>query len=120
MTSTCKSTLRGFEVPWKPGPHPNFVIIARTDARQAKPLGGSEAGEKAFHEGAKRLKLALDAGADMAFMESPRTEDECKELKACAPKPVLINVTPIVTPLRSAAFIEAFHSSRASSLPRHG
>ncbi|KAK5209509.1 hypothetical protein LTR20_003656 [Exophiala xenobiotica] len=74
---------------------PDFVIIARTDARQAKHLGGSEAGEKAFHEGVKRLKAALDAGADMAFMESPRTEEECKELvKACAPKPVLINVLP--------------------------
>ncbi|KAK7894962.1 hypothetical protein LTR67_005701 [Exophiala xenobiotica] len=66
--------------------------MARTDARQAKQLGGGEAGENAFHEGAKRLKPTLDAGAEMAFMVSPRTEDECKELKACAPKPVLINV----------------------------
>ncbi|KAK4935181.1 hypothetical protein LTR10_023712 [Elasticomyces elasticus] len=74
---------------------PDFVIIARTDARQAKKFGGTEAGEEAFHEGVKRLKAALDAGADMAFMESPRTEEECKELvKACAPKPVLINVLP--------------------------
>ncbi|KIW21423.1 hypothetical protein PV08_02003 [Exophiala spinifera] len=74
---------------------PNFVIIARTDARQAKQFGGSEAGEKAFHEGVNRLKAALDTGADMAFMESPRSEEECKELvKACAPKPVLINVLP--------------------------
>ncbi|RYP06601.1 hypothetical protein DL764_003053 [Monosporascus ibericus] len=74
---------------------PNFLIIARTDARQAKSLGGPEAAEKAFHEGVKRLKAALDAGADMAFMESPRTEEECRILvKECAPKPVLINVLP--------------------------
>ncbi|KAJ9493302.1 hypothetical protein H2202_011239 [Exophiala xenobiotica] len=73
----------------------DFLIIARTDARQAKHLGGSEAGKEAFHEGVLRLKAALDVGADMAFMESPRTEEECKELvKACAPKPVLINVLP--------------------------
>lgn len=77
---------------------PDFVIIARTDARQAKKFGGTVAGEEAFHEGVKRLKAALDAGADMAFMESPRTEEECKELvKACAPKPVLVNVLPHVS-----------------------
>jgi len=75
--------------------NPNFLIIARTDARQADSLGGSEAGEEAFREGVERLKAALDAGADMAFMESPRTEEECKVLvKECAPKPVLINVLP--------------------------
>jgi len=74
---------------------PDFVIIARTDARQANAFGGSEAGEEAFREGVVRLKAALDAGADMAFMESPRTEEECRQLvQACAPKPVLINVLP--------------------------
>lgn len=76
---------------------PNFLIIARTDAIQADSLGGSEAGEDAFREGVARLKAALDAGADMAFMESPRTEEECEILvKECAPKPVLINVLPHV------------------------
>lgn len=77
---------------------PNFMIIARTDARQAKSLGGSDAGQKAFQKGLERLKAALDAGADMAFMESPRSEDECKALvRECAPKPVLINVLPNVS-----------------------
>ncbi|KAH0183185.1 Annexin, partial [Aureobasidium melanogenum] len=74
---------------------PDFVIIARTDARQATRYGGEKAGREAFEEGVKRLKAALDAGADMAFMESPRTEEECSELvRALAPKPVLINVLP--------------------------
>jgi len=74
---------------------PDFVIIARTDARQAKAFGGEKAGRHAFEEGVKRLKAALDSGADMAFMESPRTEEECSALvKALAPKPVLINVLP--------------------------
>jgi 2-methylisocitrate lyase-like PEP mutase family enzyme len=77
---------------------PDFVIIARTDARQANSLGGREAGEAAFQEGVKRLKAALDAGADMAFMESPRTKEECAYLvKECAPKPVLINILPHVS-----------------------
>ena len=42
-----------------------------------------------------RLKAALDAGADVAFMESPRTKDEAERLvKALAPHPVMINVLP--------------------------
>jgi 2-methylisocitrate lyase-like PEP mutase family enzyme len=76
---------------------PDFVIIARTDARQAKKFGGEKAGREAFEEGVRRLKAALEAGADMAFMESPRTEEECKILVTeLAPKPVLINVLPHV------------------------
>jgi len=61
--------------------NPDFLIIARTDARRD---GG-------FEEGVKRLKAA----ADVAFMESPETEDECKRLvKELAPHPVLINILP--------------------------
>jgi 2-methylisocitrate lyase-like PEP mutase family enzyme len=76
---------------------PDFVIIARTDARQAKSFGGEKAGREAFDEGVRRLKAALDAGADMAFMESPRTQDECATLvKELAPHHVLINVLPHV------------------------
>lgn len=74
---------------------PDFVIIARTDARQATAFGGDEAGREAFEEGVRRLKAALEAGADMAFMESPRTQDECVTLvRELAPHPVLINVLP--------------------------
>jgi 2-methylisocitrate lyase-like PEP mutase family enzyme len=74
---------------------PDFLIIARTDARNATNFGGENADEEAFQEGVKRLQEALKAGADMAFMESPRTIEECKELvKACAPKPVLLNILP--------------------------
>ncbi|KAJ9349784.1 carboxyphosphonoenolpyruvate mutase [Paecilomyces variotii] len=74
---------------------PDFVIIARTDARQANRYGGPKASREAFEEGVKRLKAALAAGADMAFMESPRSEEECKILvKEMGDKPVLINVLP--------------------------
>lgn len=67
------------------------MIIARTDARNATGLEGHQA----FEEGVKRLKAALEAGADMAFMESPNTVEECKELvQSLAPHPVLINILP--------------------------
>lgn len=39
----------------------------------------------------------MAAGADMAFMVSPPTEDEMRTLvKELAPHPVLINVLPVV------------------------
>ena len=39
----------------------------------------------------------MAAGADMAFMESPRTKDEMRTLvRELAPHPVLINVLPDV------------------------
>lgn len=42
-----------------------------------------------------RLKAALQAGADVAFMESPRRMEESEKLvKALAPHPVMINVLP--------------------------
>ncbi|EPQ53671.1 carboxyphosphonoenolpyruvate mutase [Gloeophyllum trabeum ATCC 11539] len=75
--------------------NPDFVILARTDARNAAQFGGPNAGEEAFEEGIKRLKAALDAGADVAFMESPRGKDECARLvKALEGRPVMINVLP--------------------------
>jgi len=75
--------------------NPDFMIIARTDARNALNFGGEDAGREAFLEGVKRLKAGVDAGADMAFMESPRTKEECRELvEALHPTPVLINILP--------------------------
>lgn len=74
------------------------MIIARTDARNAQSLGGRDAGRDAFNEGVRRLKAAVEAGADMAFMESPRTKEEMQILvKELAPHPVLINVLPDVS-----------------------
>jgi 2-methylisocitrate lyase-like PEP mutase family enzyme len=45
---------------------PDFLIIARTDARAA--LG--------FEEAVRRANAALDAGADMAFVEAPESIEE--------------------------------------------
>lgn len=78
--------------------NPDFLIIARTDARNAAQFGGPDAGEDAFEEGVKRLKAAIAAGADMAFMESPRGREEAERLvKALAPAPVMINILPDVS-----------------------
>ncbi|KAK4121905.1 carboxyphosphonoenolpyruvate mutase [Parathielavia appendiculata] len=72
-----------------------FAIIARTDARNAKSFGGDRASTEAFREGVRRLKEAMAAGADMAFMESTWTKDEMRELvRELAPHPVMIDVLP--------------------------
>ncbi|TPX66495.1 hypothetical protein SpCBS45565_g04479 [Spizellomyces sp. 'palustris'] len=65
---------------------PEFVIIARTDSRQA--VGNID-------ECIRRLKAAFDVGADVGFVESPMTKEECKKVvESLAPRPVLINVLP--------------------------
>ena len=65
---------------------PDFVIIARTDARGAS--GGS------LDDAIRRCKAYLEAGADLAFVEGPTTVEEvqriCRELK-----PVFYNMTGV-------------------------
>ena len=61
----------------------DIVIIARTDALQTD----------SFEEATRRLKAAIAAGADVAFLEGITTKEEartiCREL---APTPVLLNM----------------------------
>src|SRR5580765_2916203 len=72
---------------------PDFVLIARTDARGAH--GGS------LDEAIRRANAYLDAGADLAFVEGPTSEEEiarvCREVRG----PVFYNqtgVSPRLTP----------------------
>jgi 2-methylisocitrate lyase-like PEP mutase family enzyme len=61
----------------------DIVIIARTDALQS--LG--------YEEAIKRLKMAVKAGADVAFLEGIATVEQAKQ--ACqdlAPTPLLLNM----------------------------
>ncbi|KAF1817568.1 Phosphoenolpyruvate/pyruvate domain-containing protein [Eremomyces bilateralis CBS 781.70] len=63
----------------------DIVLIARTDSLQS--LG--------FDEAIKRLKMAIEVGADVAFLEGPTDVDQCR--RACrvlAPTPVLLNNVP--------------------------
>jgi 2-methylisocitrate lyase-like PEP mutase family enzyme len=72
---------------------PDFVLIARTDARGAH--GGS------LEEAIRRANAYLEAGADLAFVEGPTSLDEirrvCREVRG----PVFYNqtgVSPRLTP----------------------
>src|SRR5215471_14796569 len=62
--------------------NPQFVIIARTDARAV--LG--------FDEAIKRANAALGAGADMAFVEAPQTLEEVTAIRRLVKGPCLLNV----------------------------
>ncbi len=59
------------------GLDPDFVVVARSDARGAS--GGS------LDEAIRRVNAYLEAGADLAFVEGPTTADEvrriCREVK---------------------------------------
>lgn len=71
---------------------PDFKIIARTDARG--PVG--------FEEAIERANAAMAAGADIAFVEAPRTLDELAAVPQRVDGPCLFNLvyggkTPPVT-----------------------
>ena len=63
-------------------PDPAFLIIARTDARAS--LGLEAAVE--------RMNAALEAGADMAFLEAPQTHDEVAAVPRLVKGPCLLNM----------------------------
>jgi 2-methylisocitrate lyase-like PEP mutase family enzyme len=77
---------------------PDFLIIARTDARSS--LGLPEA--------IRRARLYAEAGADVLFVESPETEAEMAEIgRALGDKPLLANMveggrTPMLSNARLA------------------
>jgi 2-methylisocitrate lyase-like PEP mutase family enzyme len=61
---------------------PDFLLIARTDARAV--IGLDEA--------IRRMNAALAAGADMAFLEAPQTRDEVAAVPRLVDGPCLLNV----------------------------
>lgn len=63
---------------------PDFVLIARTDARAA--VG--------FDEAIWRANAALDAGADIAFVEATQTMDEVAAVPEQVRGPCLLNIVP--------------------------
>ena len=66
---------------------PDFVLIARTDARGAH--GGS------LDEAIRRANAYLEAGADMAFVEGPTSVDEVRRICKEVHGPVFYNQTGI-------------------------
>ncbi len=70
--------------------NPDFTIIARTDARAVVSLD----------EAIERANLAIEAGADMAFVEAPRTLEEVAAIPREVKGPCLLNLVPAgCTPL---------------------
>lgn len=63
-------------------PNPDLVLIARTDARAV--LG--------FEEAIERANRALQAGADVAFVEAPQTLEELADVPRRVEGPCLLNV----------------------------
>lgn len=62
---------------------PDLVLIARTDARSVSGIG----------EALGRARLYATAGADVIFVEAPRTVDELRRIPLeLAPTPVILNV----------------------------
>ena len=71
---------------------PNFLVIARTDARTARGLDEALARGRAYAE----------AGADVLFIESPESEDEMARIGRSFTVPLLANMvdggrTPVLT-----------------------
>ncbi|MBA4064973.1 MAG: methylisocitrate lyase [Isosphaera sp.] len=62
---------------------PDFVLIARTDAR----------GVTDFDDAVARARLYLDAGADAIFPEALQSADEFARFAAAVPCPLLANMT---------------------------
>ena len=64
--------------------NPDFTIIARTDARAVVSLD----------EAIERANLAIEAGADMASVEAPRTLEEVAAIPREVKGPCLLNLVP--------------------------
>ena len=61
---------------------PDFVVIARTDARAVT----------GFEDAVERANLYREAGADVIFFEAPQTEDEVRRVAREVKAPLLINM----------------------------
>ena len=62
---------------------PNFILIARSDARAVEGLDAS----------IDRMKAYVDAGADMIFPEAMKSEKEFEAVRAALDVPILANMT---------------------------
>jgi 2-methylisocitrate lyase-like PEP mutase family enzyme len=84
----------------------DLVIVARTDARSA--LAATEGEAAALKEAIWRLNAFADLGADVMFLEAPRSEAEMELFCAQVPGWRMANmleegITPLLPPQRLAA-----------------
>ncbi|KAF6806572.1 carboxyphosphonoenolpyruvate [Colletotrichum musicola] len=86
----------------------DIVIIARTDALQTD----------GFDEAVRRLEVAVEAGADVGFLEGVTTAEEAREVcRRLAPTPMLLNMgehgaTPSWTPAEAGNLVSSSSSFR--------
>jgi 2-methylisocitrate lyase-like PEP mutase family enzyme len=77
--------------------NPDFVVIARTDARAVE----------GFKSAVDRANRYGEAGADVIFVEAPQSREELQQLPKLVPFPQLANMLPGgVTPILSAAKLQ--------------
>ena len=95
---------------------PNFLIVARTDARTSLGLDAA----------IERGRAYSDAGADLIFIEAPESEEEIARIGEAVDKPLLANMvdggkTPIMPAerLESLGFAVAIYPA-AGMLPAAG
>lgn len=82
----------------------NFLIIARTDARQSEGLEG------VLH----RMKLYAEAGADILFPEALTSDEEARIVTASVDRPMMANMADGgLTPIRDAKTLESLGYSMA-------
>jgi carboxyvinyl-carboxyphosphonate phosphorylmutase len=61
---------------------PDFMIIARTDARAVN----------GFDNALERVKMYADVGADIIFFEAPESVDEMRKINSVIEKPLIANM----------------------------
>ncbi len=84
----------------------DLVIVARTDARSA--LATSHGDEAALEEALWRLKTFAELGADVLFLEAPRSEEEMQRFCEEVPGKRMANMLEGgITPLLSTERLEA-------------
>ena len=89
---------------------PNFLIVARTDARTSLGLDAA----------IERARAYAAAGADVLFVEAPESEEEIARIGESIDKPLLANmVDGGKTPMVSADRLKS-SASRLPSIPRPG
>jgi 2-methylisocitrate lyase-like PEP mutase family enzyme len=76
--------------------NPDFLIIARTDARAVSGV------EEAIH----RANLYLEAGADVFFVEAPQSLEELREMPKRVQGPCLINITGPIGKVPAPRYLE--------------
>lgn len=76
---------------------PDFVLIARTDARDA--VGRGDSSGRGLDEAIRRLNAYREAGADLVHLEGPHTVEEIRKARAEIAGPLVCSLFNLPAPL---------------------